>query len=342
MEDVATLAGVSTSTVSRALRDSPLISSSTRERVRQAASRLDFALSRTASALASGRLGRIGVLVSGPLSTWFNSSVLEAVYAALRAAAQELVIYRIRDSAERTSFFAALPANRNVDALVVASFALRPTERERLAAMSLPIVYLNQQVTGSASIFIDDAGAADSGVRHLINLGHRRLAYVTTRNLEGFTFSASLRYDGVLRAVEQHNDAHDDDPIEAPVRIAVDAMGGGLEVGQLAVGQLLSGDDLPTAVVAENDEVAMSLLPALARAGLRVPADLSVLGFDGNTLASLFDLTTIAQPVADLGRYAAEAAVTLSEGAGELDEPHRVLPTRLVLRGSTAVPRLSG
>ena len=113
MEDVATLAGVSTSTVSRALRDSPLISSSTRERVRQAASRLDFALSRTASALASGRLGRIGVLVSGPLSTWFNSSVLEAVYAALRAAAQELVIYRIRDSAERTSFFAALPANRN-------------------------------------------------------------------------------------------------------------------------------------------------------------------------------------------------------------------------------------
>ena len=340
MDDVAALAGVSTSTVSRALRDSPRISSATRDRVHRAAAELDFALSRAASALASGRLGRIGVLVSGPLSTWFNSSVLEAVYAALRAAGQELVIYRIRDAAERTEFFARLPARRNVDALVVASFALTAAECARLAELSVPLVYLNQQVPGSASVFIDDAEAVAGGTRHLLNLGHRRIAYVTTRNLDGFSFSASSRYAGVRRAAAQHTAARPNDPVPEPVMIMVEALGGGPEVGQLAVGQLLSGRQLPTALVAESDEIAMSLRPALHRAGLRVPDDISVLGFDDNALAPLFDLTTVAQPVAELGRRAAEAALALSDAEpDELAEPHQTLPTHLVLRGSTTVPR---
>ena len=338
MEDVAALAGVSTSTVSRALRDSPLISASTRERVRQAALQLDFAVSRAASALASGRLGRIGVLVSGPLSTWFNSSVLEAAYATLREAGQELIIYRTTNADERSDFFARLPARRNTDALVVASFALSSAEQRRLTELSVPVVFLNQQVEGSAGVSIDDIGGAAAGVRHLIHLGHRRIAYVTTREVEGFAFSASRRFTGVQQAAEQHNRLRGDDPVETPIRIAVDALGGGPEVGQLAVGQLLSGEQLPTAVVAETDEVAMSLVPALARAGLRVPYDISVLGFDDNVLAPLFDLTTIAQPVAELGRLAARLALQLAadDVPGNLQQ---ILPTRLVLRGSTAVPR---
>ena len=321
MDDVAALAGVSTSTVSRALRDSPLISASTRERVRQAADQLDFALSRAASALATGRLGRIGLLVSGPLSTWFNASVLDAAYAELRASGQELVIYSTKTEDDRAEFFATLPAQRNVDALIVASFRLRPDEYARLAELSVPVVYLNQQVENSASVFIDDAAAAALGTRHLINLGHRRIAYVTTRDPEGFTFSAAHRHDGVQQAVAQHNLAHPDDQVSA-VAVTVEATGGGVEVGQLAVGQLLGGDTLPTAVVTESDEVAMSLIPALQRAGLRVPSDVSVLGFDDNVLAPLFDLTTIAQPVADLGRAAARAALTLSQHGPEALEQH--------------------
>ena len=339
MDDVAALAGVSTSTVSRALRDSPLISPSTRERVQQAAAQLDFALSRAASALATGRLGRIGLLVSGALSTWFNASVLDAAYATLREAGQELVIYSTKDDADRSDFFARLPAQRNVDALIVASFQLRPEEYARLAELSVPVVYLNQRVEKSASVFIDDVAAAALGTRHLVNLGHRRIAYVTTRDPEGFTFSAARRRDGVEQAVDQHNRSRPEDPATTWT-VTVDATGGGIEVGQLAVGQLLGGDTVPTAVVTESDEVAMSLIPALQRAGLRVPTDVSVLGFDDNVLAPLFDLTTIAQPVAELGRAAARAALTLSlHGAEALEQPHQQLPTRLVLRGSTVVPR---
>lgn len=356
MEDVAALARVSTSTVSRALRGSPLISAGTRERVRKAAEQLDFAVSRTASALASGRLGRIGVLVSGPLNTWFNSSVLEAVYASLREAGRELVIYRIRDAADRTEFFATLPARRNVDALIVASFALRPDERARLAELSVPVIYLNQRVADHPCVFIDDAAAAATGTRHLLHLGHRRVAYVTTRTLDAFSFSASSRFAGVRHAIEHHNRHRPEDPADPPSHLVVDALGGGPEVGQLAVGRLLSGETVPTAVVAETDEIAMSLLPALARAGLRVPADVSVLGFDDNALAPLFDLTTVAQPVTELGRQSAEVALALSPGTPldstapdsrppdsrpkDRDHLHRELPTRLVLRGSTAVPAL--
>ena len=348
MDDVADLAGVSTSTVSRALRDSPLISRSTRDRVHRAAAELDFALSRTASALATGRLGQVGLLVSGPLNTWFNSSVLEAAYTTLREAGQELVIYSTKSAEDRAQFFATLPAQRNVDALIVASFALRADEYARLAALSVPVVYLNQQVEDSACVFIDDTAAAATGARHLINLGHRRICYVATRDPEGFTFSAAQRFDGLQRAVEQHNAAYPTDPV-ATLAVVVDATGGGPEVGQLAVAQLLSGTFLATAVVTESDEVAMSLLPALQRAGLRVPADISVLGFDDNVLAPLFDLTTVAQPVAELGRAAARAALELtrrqssapgaSDASGGPSGQHQELATHLVLRGSTAVPR---
>lgn len=337
MGDVAALAGVSTSTVSRALRDSPKISAGTRDRVHRAAAQLDFALSRTASALASGRLGRIGVLVSGPLSTWFNSSVLEAAYTTLREAGYELVIYRARDAVDRADFFARLPARRNTDALVVASFALNPHERQRLVELSVPVVYLNQEADQSAGVSIDDAGGAASATRYLINLGHRRLAYVSSRDPEGFTFSAARRFTGAQQAADQHNRASAEDPIQSLTRTVVNTAGDVGEVGQLAVGQLLSSQWLPTAVVCETDDIAMSVIPALSRAGLRVPEDVSVLGFDDNAYAPLFDLTTVAQPVADLGRQAASLAIGLAKGESTATL-QCLLPTRLVLRGSTAVP----
>ena len=337
MGDVAALAGVSTSTVSRALRDSPKISAGTRDRVHQAAAQLDFALSRTASALASGRLGRIGVLVSGPLRTWFNSSVLEAAYATLREAGYELVIYRALDAADRADFFARLPARRNTDALVVASFALSQQERSRLAELSVPVVYLNQVVEQNAGVSIDDTGGAAAGTRHLVNLGHRRLAYVSTRDPDGFTFSAARRFSGAQHAADQHDRARADDPIQALSRTVVPTGGDVADVGQVAVGQLLSSERLPTAVICETDDIAMSVIPALSRAGLRVPQDISVLGFDDNAYAVLFDLTTVAQPVADLGRQAASVAIGLARGEAA-ENLQRMLPTRLVLRGSTAVP----
>jgi LacI family repressor for deo operon, udp, cdd, tsx, nupC, and nupG len=325
MVDVARLAGVSVSTVSRALRGSPLVSPETTERVTAAATELSFAISRVASGLASGRLGRIGVLVSGSLEAWFNGSILDAIYARLATADTELSIFRTRDQAEREAFFTRLPARRNVDALVVASFALTAAERQRLQALGMPVVYLNQRVRGVPSVSIDDAAGTRDGVRHLRSLGHRRIAFVQPENPTGFRYSATDRVDGFRAAMSEAGVP----PAEQQVITAADA-GSADEV----VATALSAPAPPTALVAESDEIAIGILGAMHRVGLRAPDDLSLLGFDDHALAARLGLSTIAQPVEALGTQAAELALTLAAGA----VPARrvlVVPTRLVLRRTT-------
>ena len=209
MQDVADLAGVSVATVSRALRGSSLVNDATRERVLAAAEDLSFSVSRAASSLATGKLNKIAVLVSGRLNSWFNGSVLDAMYEYLHAARQELIIYRILDDAQRIEFFATLPARRNADALVVASFALTTAERRRLRNQAIPLIYLNQRVRGAVSVAIDDLEAARTGARHLIELGHRRIGFVTTAQLTGLTppVGVEFRVSG-----EQSLIGHEDHP----------------------------------------------------------------------------------------------------------------------------------
>lgn len=344
MQDVANRAGVSVTTVSRALRQSPLVSAETRARVYAASDELAFTLSRTASSLATGRLGRVGVLVAGHLGAWFNGSILDGVYATLRDAGQELLIYRLNDAEERERFFATLPARRNADALIVASFALTGPEQDRLQDLSMPLVYLNQQVRGAASVSIDDVAGARMGARHLLNLGHRDITYVKSDNQAGFLYSATRREDGYhaeLCAAGIPLDEH----LTLTARSAAD--------GEQVVAELLVASPVPTALMVESDELAMSVLGACWRVGLRTPEDISVLGFDDHAMAESFALSTIAQPVDILGREAAAMALSLVAGTepasaedvvaavgqnGERSREVRV-PTRLVLRHSTARAR---
>lgn len=328
MADVATRAGVSVATVSRALRGSELVAAATVTRVRAAADELGFSVSRSASGLATGRLGRIAVLVGGALHSWFNGSILDAIYGTLRAADQELSIFRILDRAERDEFFATLPARRNADAIIVASFALGRAERTRLSALSMPVVYLNQRARGAPSVSIDDAAATAAGVRYLANLGHRRIGFAHAENRMGFAFSAVDRIDG-YRAERA---AAGVPAAEQLVLTAADPRDGdGL------LGRLLAADPMPSALVVDSDELAMSLLDAMSRAGLHAPQDLSVLGFDDHALAAAFGLSTIAQPVARLGVAAATMALTLAAGR-PLVRRRVTLPTRVVPRRSTGRP----
>ncbi|MBA3527712.1 MAG: LacI family DNA-binding transcriptional regulator [Propionibacteriaceae bacterium] len=336
MQDVAARAGVSISTVSRALRQSTLVSAQTRQRVLAAADELSFAVSRAASSLASGKLGRIGVLVSGHLGAWFNGSILDGIYGHLRDERLELLIYRVTDSTEREQFFATLPARRNADALIVASFALTAVEQERLNDLSMPLVYLNQRVPSAPSVSIDDVAGARMGARHLLNLGHRRIAFVKSSNQAGFLYSAAQRIDGYRAELDAAG-------ISEAQQVTLIA--GSDTDGEEVVAQFLSQPDLPTALMVESDELAMSIMSACSRIGLRVPEEVSVLGFDDHALAVTFGLSTIAQPVERLGREAASLAVTLAAapalGRSELSSTELTLATALRLRHSTARPRVS-
>jgi LacI family transcriptional regulator, repressor for deo operon, udp, cdd, tsx, nupC, and nupG len=328
MQDVADLAGVSVATVSRALRDSSLVAQSTRDRVLAAAEELSFSVSRAASSLATGKLDRIAVLVSGRLSSWFNGSVLDAIYEQLRAARHELLIYRIIDEGQHAEFFATLPAWRNADALIVASFALTTAEHQRLRNLSLPLIYLNQRVRGAASVSIDDLQAARTGTRHLIQLGHRRIGFVATVQRSGLTYSAADRVHGYRAELAAAKIAADPRQIFS-ARTDAD--------GEAVVAELLSRPSQPTALVVASDELALSVLAALGRAGIDAPGDISVLGFDDHVMSERFGLTTVAQPVTELGRTAAIMALKLAAGS-QLRPKSVTLPTRLVLRHTTGRP----
>lgn len=328
MADVAERAGVSMSTVSRALRGSSLVSPDTTARVRAAADELAFAISRTASSLATGRLGRIAVLVGGSLGSWFNGSILDAIYATLNDADTELLIFRIQSRAERDAFFTQLPARRNADAIIVASFALTAAERQRLRELSMPVVFLNQRVRGSASVSIDDASGVRVGTRQLINLGHARIAFARAENRMGFSYSAAERVDGFRAEMGAAGVAPGDQQIITTADV---------QDGEGVVSQVLAATDPPTALVVDSDELAMSVLAAMAQVGLRAPEDLSVLGFDDHAMSAHFGLSTVAQPVTQLGSQAAAMALALAAGE-TLPRKTIVMDTRLVLRRTTGRP----
>jgi LacI family transcriptional regulator, repressor for deo operon, udp, cdd, tsx, nupC, and nupG len=325
MADVAARAGVSVATVSRALRGSDLVAPATTARVRAAADELGFSVSRSASGLATGRLGRIAVLVGGALSAWFNGSILDAIYGRLHEADHELSIFRILDRVERDEFFTTLPARRNADAMIVASFLLTRSERARLASLSMPVVYLNQRARGAASVSIDDVAAVRAGMRYLTNLGHRRIGFARAENRMGFRYSAIERIDG-FRAEQAAAG------VPAADQLVLTATG--VRDGEGLLGQLLAADPLPTAVMVDSDELALSLLEAMSRVGLRAPQHLSVLGFDDHAMAASVGLSTIAQPVATLGERAADMALTLAAGES-LPKRAVVVPTRLLPRRTT-------
>ncbi|HEY0237093.1 MAG TPA: LacI family DNA-binding transcriptional regulator [Friedmanniella sp.] len=330
MADVARLAGVSVATVSRALHGSPLVSEETTCRVAAAADELSFAISRVASGLASGRLGRIGLLLGGSLQSWFNGTVIDSVYARLVPADVELTIFRIQDRAERETFFTRLPARRNVDAMIVASFALTAAERARLQDLGVPLVYLNQRVRGVPSVAIDDVAGARDGIRGLLGLGHRRIAFVRSANrTPGFRYSADRRVEGFRSAMTEAGVGEAD-------RLIITARD--LDAGDDVVAAALALVDPPTALAVDSDELAIGVLAGLVRAGLRAPEDVSLLGFDDHALAGRVGLSTVAQPVAWTATEAATLALALA--AGETPARRTILaPTSLVLRQTTGPPR---
>ncbi|MEU9356688.1 LacI family DNA-binding transcriptional regulator [Streptomyces sp. NPDC048301] len=327
LADVAERAGVSPSTVSRTLRGLSTVSPQTRERVERAARELSFAISRSASSLVTGRTGRVAVLVPN-LESWFLGAVLAGLAPELNSAGLDMLVYSVTTAEQRAQFFDRLPARRNADALLVVSFALSPQERERLDGLGMPLVFVSQHESGRASVYVDDAEAASRGTRHLLNLGHRRIAYIEPADDSGFAWSSRARLEGYRSALAQAGVSRDD----ALVRQVAQWQGSSLDA---AVGRLLSLPEPPTAVFAETDDIAFRLLTVLRGANLTVPHRISVLGFDDHAMAEAWDLSTLAQPARGLGVAAAQLAHAVIQEPEADRQRHVVLPVELVPRGST-------
>jgi LacI family repressor for deo operon, udp, cdd, tsx, nupC, and nupG len=332
IKDVAREVGMSTATVSRALRGLPRVSQETRDKVLRAADRLDYVASPQAASLASGQTMAVGVVV--PFVTrWFYGSVIHGAEELLREAGYDLLLYNLAgDPVARERVFRSHLLRKRVDAVMI--LALTPNDEEIAALRKLdrPVAIVGRRVPGWASVRIDDVATAETAVRHLVDLGHRRIGYVGGSLEDQLDFVAPLdRLTGYRKAMAGHGLA------QRPAwEVSSDfTVRGGLAATRL----LLDQEQRPTAIFAASDEMAIGAVHAVREAGLRVPQDVSVIGIDDHEMAEFFELTTVAQPVHEQGRIAAQLLLTMLQRPAPGVEPAALtVPTRLIVRGTTAPP----
>ena len=327
---VAVNAGVSIATVSRTFARPDMVSPKTRERVLNAAEELNYSISRSATAIKTGRTFRVALLLSEEISTWFNSNLFAGMNATLHDEGYDISIYQVSTPEERRAFFDNLPVRRNADAVVVSSLAINPQETQRLASMHVPIIGINVPFKDGydATVSIDDRAAIASAVRHLIALGHRDIALVRYNSSPAIDHSADLRVRGFYDACRQFapdtitHELRYDETLNDPCAALLT--------------QLLAIEPRPTALCCITDEQALPIWLYAQRYGLHIPADMSITGFDDLPLSKAAGLTTVHQSPSELGTTAAQKALALI-GGNTLDNPHLPVATDLILRASTTV-----
>ncbi|SHG81017.1 transcriptional regulator, LacI family [Jatrophihabitans endophyticus] len=332
IEDVARRAGVSIATVSRALRGLPDVATATRDRVLAAAAELDYVASPFAARLASGRTTTVGLVVPF-VNRWFFSEVIATVENALRRENFDLLLYNLGDPSGRDRFFDVMPMRKRVDGVIVASLVLDDAEFAALEDLDLPVGLLGIERRGTLSAGIDDIAAACDAVTYLTSLGHRRVGLIGGDTDDPMRFTPPLhRRTGYHRALA----AVGVEPDPALEQLGFFTVEGGIEAAQ----RLLAVPEPPTALFAESDEMAYGALRAIHDRGLRVPEDISVVGFDDQPFSDLMDLTTVRQPVAEQALDITTRLLNLiadSDG-GVARDPSVTLPTELVVRNSTRAP----
>jgi LacI family transcriptional regulator, repressor for deo operon, udp, cdd, tsx, nupC, and nupG len=330
--DVAKRADVSVATVSRALRGLPNVAPQTRRRVLEAAEALDYVADLNASRLAAGRTLSIGLLVVD-LGRWFTSQVVAGAEAIVAAAGYDVVLYQTRSRRDGQRFLSPAAYRKRVDGLL----ALVPTPptglAEGLRTDGLPLVTVSARWPGFDWVGVDDRAAAATATRHLLNLGHRRIGLIGDDREEGDRQAAERRagYHDVLAAAGVAADLDLDVPGGFTAR-------GGAE----AMASLLAVDRPPTAIFAMSDEMALGAIRTIRAAGLRVPEDVSVIGFDDQELATASGLTTMHNPAAQLGEAAAGLLVEhLTTGDGEPAPRSVTMHAKLQVRTTTGPSRLA-
>lgn len=326
--DVAMLAGVSRSSVSRSLRGVSGVSSATGDRIRAAAEHLGYSVSPAASRLATGRTGTVAVVLPY-LTRWFFAEVLGGVEQVVREARLDLLLYHVGDTEMRQRYFSSGLLRKRVDGVLLVTLALTAPEVAALKALDVPLFILGAEVSGFSSIRTDEMDSACAAVQHLVNLGHERIGLISGDPHEPASFTVPLNRQARYRAAIKAAGLPTGPELEAHGTFTVTG-------GDEATMQLLARPRMPTAILAECDEMAFGTLRALSRLGLRVPEDVSVVGFDDHPMAEYFNLTTISQNVQDQGRLIAEHLVkAVIEPVGW--KPVRLhAGTRLIVRGTTA------
>jgi DNA-binding LacI/PurR family transcriptional regulator len=330
IQEIARVTGLSKSTVSRALRGLPSVAAPTIEAVRRVADEVGYVPSSAAAGLATGRQRAIGVVVP-VIDRWFYIKTLEGVDNELRKDGYDLVLFSLGGGAsDRERAFHRSMLRRRIDALVLLSLVFDESEREQLQLTEYPMVVVGGPAPGVRHIGIDDTGVAREATTHLLELGHRDVAYIGGQDEAGMNVAVPfLRRDGFRDTMR---DAGLDPGEDRMLDGAFTYRG-----GYTAMRRLLDRRPVPTAVFAASDEMALGAITAIAEASLRVPDDVSVIAIDGHEYGRVVGLTTIAQDPCGQGRTAARVLLDELRGA-EPVVAFEPAATRLIVRSSTGPP----
>jgi LacI family transcriptional regulator len=333
IRDVAERAGVHPGTASRALNPAHpgRIAEPTASRVRAAAHALGYTPDPAARSLRTRRSGLVGVVVPD-LTNPVLPPIVRGIEETLWAAGLACLVADTDNDVEREAVALRELRARRCDGLVIASATRDSPTVRALAGGDLPAVLVTRDVDGAGLTFVagDDAAGVEAAVRHLLDLGHARIAYLAGPPELSTTVT---RLAAVRRTLAAGGTAE-------PVVVFCSAYA--IAEGRRAGRALLASHTGVTAILAGNDMLAIGVYEALADAGLRCPEDVSVAGHNDMPLVGKLapPLTTVAIPREDIG--VAAARVLLDRLAGEAVPRRTLLPTRLVVRASTAAPRPPG
>lgn len=326
IREVAAEAGVSVATVSRALRGLPSVAPATRSRVLEVADRLRYVPDPYAARLASTRAHTIIVAVPLP-GQWYYAQVVAGVEAVASDAAIDLQLHVVGDDRQRRRFVEdVLPQQRRIDGAVLVDIPLENEQVRTLVDRGTTLVGVGQHIEGLVTIGIDNRRAAYEATAHLVSCGRDRIGLLGGMP-QGRTHLSipGEREAGYREALADSGHAVDE-------RLVVNgnfSVSGGFD----ATMELLASDSLPDGLFALSDEMAAGAIQAARSSGVGVPDQLAIVGFDDHEFAEPMGLTTVRQPVAELGELAAQALLDAVEGTpwGEV----RVVPHELVVRDTT-------
>jgi LacI family transcriptional regulator/LacI family repressor for deo operon, udp, cdd, tsx, nupC, and nupG len=332
IQDIAQVAGVSHTTVSRALRNSPLISQEVREQIQELAREMGYIPNAVAQSLRGSHTNTIGLVVT-TIADPFVGRVVRGIEEVAQKYNLSIFLSESKNDPEREINVIEMFHRRRVDGLIVAAARLDANYEKRIARVNVPTVLINQQTETELALLhtvsVDDYSGARMAVQHLIDLGHRKIGYLGAGNrprsnrvrltaYRDALVSAGLPYDeSIVKIAPPERKFHSDD---------------------VSDGQSMLRAVLPeniSAVFCYNDMLAIGAMMACRSAGVAIPSQLSIVGFDDIELAQFVtpSLTTVHQPKLRLGQLAISMLMDLLENRPVINS---VLPTELILRGSSA------
>ena len=328
IKDVAASAGVAVGTVSRVLNDAPGVAPTTREHVKRVIAELAYRPNRNARALSTGRTHVVGVLV--PFVT--HPSAVERLRGALsvfEGSPYDVVLYDVATPEQRLRDLGHRAVLSNADALMVVSLAPTDAEVVTLRTAGVRCVLVDCWHPELPRVITDDVDGGRRATEHLLDLGHRRVAFVGEPGDPARRFRASPRreqgYRDALAAAGL--------PVERALVRRVAHSGPAAEAATAA---LLALSEPPSAIFAASDTQALGVLRAAASHGVRVPDELAVIGFDDLEVAAHVGLSTVRQPLRESGAVAAQLALDLLDAPADLtDAPEIRLELEVVARRST-------